>query len=214
MSKRWAIQCRMSNCGYDIHQRRRRVLHAHRLRTVQDAHHDLGRDGTALTTAGSLGVWMPAGGGSAEIDLPMVNARVTALARAQSADIGTRLAGEGIRLISGAGRLRDPAGCWLSRPTVARWSRSRRTSSCSPPVPGRGCSPAPYRTGGASSPGASSTTCSVAGAAGGHRVGGHRGEFANAYQALGSHVALVSSRDRVLPGEDSELIAGRPRVVG
>ena len=40
------------------------------------------------------------------------------------------------------------------------------------------------------------------------------GEFANAYQALGSHVALVSSRDRVLPGEDSELIAGRPRVVG
>ena len=32
-------------------------------------------------------------------------------------------------------------------------------------------------------------------------------EFAGAYQALGSTVTLVSSRDRVLPGED----AGRRR---
>jgi NAD(P)H dehydrogenase (quinone) len=29
-------------------------------------------------------------------------------------------------------------------------------------------------------------------------------EFANAYQALGAHVTLVSSRDRVLPGEDAD----------
>ena len=29
-------------------------------------------------------------------------------------------------------------------------------------------------------------------------------EFASAYQALGSQVTLVSSRDRVLPGEDAD----------
>jgi dihydrolipoamide dehydrogenase len=32
-------------------------------------------------------------------------------------------------------------------------------------------------------------------------------EFAGAYQALGSHVTLVSSRDRVLPGEDADAAA-------
>ncbi len=32
-------------------------------------------------------------------------------------------------------------------------------------------------------------------------------EFAGAYQALGSQVTLVSSRDRVLPGEDADAAA-------
>lgn len=32
-------------------------------------------------------------------------------------------------------------------------------------------------------------------------------EFAGAYQALGSRVTLVSSRDRVLPGEDPDAAA-------
>ena len=32
-------------------------------------------------------------------------------------------------------------------------------------------------------------------------------EFAGAYQALGSQVTLVSSRDRVLPGEDPDAAA-------
>ena len=38
-------------------------------------------------------------------------------------------------------------------------------------------------------------------------------EFASAYLALGSEVVLVSSRDRVLPGEDpdaAEVLEGRP----
>ena len=38
-------------------------------------------------------------------------------------------------------------------------------------------------------------------------------EFASAYTALGSEVTLVSSRDRVLPGEDADAAAGaRGRV--
>ena len=32
-------------------------------------------------------------------------------------------------------------------------------------------------------------------------------EFAGAYHALGSHVTLVSRRDRVLPGEDPDAAA-------
>ncbi|MFL6182058.1 MAG: NAD(P)H-quinone dehydrogenase, partial [Actinomycetes bacterium] len=37
-------------------------------------------------------------------------------------------------------------------------------------------------------------------------------EFAGAYQALGTHVTLVSSRDRVLPGEDADAASVMERV--
>jgi dihydrolipoamide dehydrogenase len=67
---------------------------------------------TLASGAGELGVRAPgpggAGGSGLAVDLGVVNARVKALARAQSEDIGRRLESEGVRLVAGRGRLDGP----------------------------------------------------------------------------------------------------------
>src|ERR1700710_2447825 len=54
---------------------------------------------TELRRAGELGIQVDQH--SARVDLVGINRRVTALARAQSVDVRTRLEGEGVRLLAG-----------------------------------------------------------------------------------------------------------------
>src|SRR5215470_7148215 len=68
-----------------------------------------------LATSGELGIRSPADGAPSAgpeaalgVNLRVVNARVKALAMAQSADIGRRLEAEGVRLVRGRGRLDGP----------------------------------------------------------------------------------------------------------
>ena len=82
---------------------------------------------------------------------------------------------------------------------------SRPTPCSSPPARARACCRPPSPTASGSSPGSRSTTspsCPTKLIVVGSGVTG--AEFASAYIALGIEVVLVSSRDRVLPGEDAD----------
>lgn len=135
------------------------------------------------------------------VDLPRLNARIKALATAQSADIQQRLEAEGIRIIRGSGFLlsADRVGVHGSDETfaadavlISTGARPRELATAQPDgeriltwkqlydlrelpehlvVVGSG----------------------VTGA-----------EFASAYHGLGSRVTLVSSREHVLPGQDAD----------
>ena len=61
---------------------------------------------------GGDGTWQATPGGRDWIDAPRLYGRVKALALAQSADVGARLAAEGVEVVTGRGRLdpADPAG--------------------------------------------------------------------------------------------------------
>jgi hypothetical protein len=96
-------------------------MRADRLRAVQDADRDIRHDGRTRD-AGSLGIRLgdasqpgSPGPGSlrngsarARVDAPRLYARVRSLARAQSADVTSRLAAEGVEVIAGVGRLAGP----------------------------------------------------------------------------------------------------------
>jgi pyruvate/2-oxoglutarate dehydrogenase complex dihydrolipoamide dehydrogenase (E3) component len=133
------------------------------------------------------------------VDLARVNTRVKALAAEQSDDIARRLDKEGVRVVHGRGRLDGP-GCVVVDDTpydadavlVATGAAPRTLPSAQPDgeriltweqvydlteVP---------------------TELIVVGS------GVTGAEFASAYLALGIPVTLVSSRDRVLPGEDAD----------
>jgi NAD(P)H dehydrogenase (quinone) len=137
--------------------------------------------------------------GPVMVDAPRLHARVKALARAQSADVAARLAAEGVEVIPGRGRLADGH-------TVTVDGRDLRADVVL------------IATGGVprSLPGAEPD---------GERILSWRqlydlpelppelivvgsgvtgAEFASAYQALGSQVTLVSSREHVLPHEDPD----------
>ena len=63
----------------------------------------------ALEGSSGLGIRLHTGGnGAALLDAPRVYARVRSLARAQSADVASRLSAEGVKVISGTGRLIGP----------------------------------------------------------------------------------------------------------
>jgi NAD(P)H dehydrogenase (quinone) len=132
-------------------------------------------------------------------DAPRLYARVKSLAQAQSADVASRLAGEGVEVITGRGQLAGPqavavggreigadvvliatggmprvlADAEPDGERILTWRQLYDLTEVPPEliVVGSG----------------------VTGA-----------EFASAYQALGSQVTLVSSRDRVLPHEDAD----------
>ncbi len=161
---------------------------------------------TLVDESVELGVRFPGGeavgaqpSGAVCVDLGVVNRRLLALAMAQSEDVHRRLEAEGVRIVSGSGRLEGP-GCVAADGhefdadfvLVATGSRPRELPDARPDgeriltwkqlyhleelpermvVVGSG----------------------VTGA-----------EFASAYDALGADVVLVSSRDRVLPGEDAD----------
>ncbi len=161
---------------------------------------------TLVDESVELGVRFPGGAGGAtepqgsvSVDLGAVNRRVRSLAQAQSDDVQARLEGEGVRLVRGEGRLDGPSCVVvgdqrLAADTVlvATGSRPRELPDAMPDGERiltwkqlYGLEQLPERLVVVGS--------GVTGA-----------EFANAYDALGADVVLVSSRDRVLPGEDAD----------
>ncbi|MFC8798193.1 NAD(P)H-quinone dehydrogenase [Promicromonospora sp. NPDC057138] len=145
------------------------------------------------------------------VDLQAVNKRVLALAGAQSADIRGRLEREGIRIIVGKGRLDGPSRVVADLP-----DGSTTALDADSILLALGATPRTLPT--AVPDGERILTWTqmynlrelperliVVGS------GVTGAEFAGAYNALGSDVVLVSSRDRVLPGEDedaAELLEG------
>ncbi len=145
------------------------------------------------------------------LDLASVNSRVKGLAMAQSADIHQRLSSEGVRILSGSGRLADDVR-GLSTHRVEALDADgavTETLECDVVLIATGADPRVL-------PGAEPD---------GERIldwrdvydldempehlvvvgsGVTGAEFASGYLEAGVPVTLVSSRDRVLPGEDSD----------
>lgn len=149
----------------------------------------------------------PEGQGTIEsnvhVDLAAVNRRVTELAARQSSDIAGRLTAEGIRLLSGRGRLDGPER------VVAATADGEETIGADVVLIATGAHP---RVLPEAVPDGERilTWTQVYGLAElperlivvGSGVTG--AEFASAYDALGAEVVLVSSREHVLPGEDPD----------
>jgi NAD(P)H dehydrogenase (quinone) len=155
---------------------------------------------TSLARSASLGIELADGANpSLGVDAPALYTRIKALAAAQSNDIAEHVAGEGIRIIQARGRLTGPhtieaAGLTVEADVV---------------LIATGASPRALPDG--VPDGERILTCRqiydlpelpeeliVVGS------GVTGAEFASAFQALGSQVTLVSSRDRVLPHEDKD----------
>jgi NAD(P)H dehydrogenase (quinone) len=151
---------------------------------------------TLLNRSAGLGI---ATGGLATVNAARLYHRITDLARAQSADISARLAAEGIKVIKAKGRLAGPGLVRAGDAEIRADAVLIATGALPRVLPG-----APPD---------------------GERIltwrqlydltelprdlivigsGVTGAEFASAYQALGSRVTLVSSRDRVLPHEDED----------
>jgi len=139
------------------------------------------------------------------VDLGVVNARVKALATAQSEDIANRLAKEGVEVVDGSGRLDGKERVVVDLPNgvtgptfeadavlVATGAQPRVLPDAAPDGERILSWEQVYDLAGLPE------ELVVVGS------GVTGAEFANAYQALGSHVTLISSRDRVLPGEDAD----------
>src|ERR1700712_3680969 len=138
------------------------------------------------------------------VDLARVNNRVTKLAADQSADIGRRLEREGVRIVRGRGPLRAAGPV-----VVDLQDGGTETIEADGVLLATGAAP---RTLPAAQPDgeriltweqvydldAPPSRLIVVGS------GVTGAEFASAYMALGIEVVLVSSRDRVLPGEDAD----------
>jgi NAD(P)H dehydrogenase (quinone) len=151
---------------------------------------------TTVHSAHELGIH---GLGQARADLGAVNRRVQALAQAQSQDITTRVEAEGVRIVRGRGRLAGPAAVVCGGDTfeadvilLAVGASPRELPDALPDgerilswTQLYGLAELPERL--------IVVGSGVTGA-----------EFASAYDALGASVVLVSSRDRVLPGEDPD----------
>ncbi|MGO1317020.1 MAG: FAD-dependent oxidoreductase, partial [Cellulomonadaceae bacterium] len=162
---------------------------------------------TIAARASDLGITLASSAGDAvhpSVDLGVVNSRVMALAAAQSADIRARLEREGVTMVAGRGRLTSPtcvevrAADGAVRELVAdvvllAVGGTPRELPAARPDGQRilswtqlyGLAELPQRL--------IVVGSGVTGA-----------EFAGAYNALGADVVLVSSRDRVLPGEDAD----------
>jgi NAD(P)H dehydrogenase (quinone) len=154
----------------------------------------------ALEGSAGLGIRITTGRNvAALLDAPRLYARVRALARAQSADVASRLSAEGVKVIAETGRLIGPrtviAGDTeidADAVLIATGAEPRRLPGAEPDgeriltwrqLYDLDTLPAELIVVGSGVTGA---------------------EFASAYQALGSRVTLISSRDRVLPHEDAD----------
>jgi dihydrolipoamide dehydrogenase len=140
-----------------------------------------------------------AGHAHARADAPVIYQRILGLAKAQSADVARRLATEGVEVITGRGRLAGPG-------VVAAGDREIRADTI---LIATGAQPRVLDD--AVPDGERLLTCRQLYGLGelpaelivvGSGVTG--AEFASAYQALGSQVTLVSSREYVLPNEDTD----------
>jgi dihydrolipoamide dehydrogenase len=138
------------------------------------------------------------------VDLRRVNERVKKLAADQSADIGRRLAREDVRVVQGRGRLEGTDSV-----VVELADGGTETIQADAVLVATGAAPRTLPT--AEPDGEriltweqvydlteAPTKLVVVGS------GVTGAEFASAYMALGIEVVLVSSRDRVLPGEDAD----------
>jgi len=175
---------------------------------------------TALALSPRLGVRFDGGtggfsrnrgdAGQITVDATQVNARVRSLARAQSDDIALRLAGESVQVIAGSARLATPTGA--GHRVVVTTDDGVQELDADVVLLATGAQPRVLPT--AVPDGERILTW--------HQIydldafpeelivvgsGVTGAEFAGAYQALGSQVTLVSSRDRVLPGEDADAAA-------
>lgn len=155
---------------------------------------------TDLEDSVELGVKVPA---EIHADLAAVNARVKRLALAQSEDIATTLANDSVRLVHGVARVETPGVVVATTETgeepiaadailLATGAHPRVSDDAMPDgeriltweqVYGLTELPEHLIVVGSGVTGA---------------------EFASAYNGLGARVTLVSSRDRVLPGEDAD----------
>ncbi len=158
---------------------------------------------TLTEHASELGIHQSAGDGSFAINMGQVNARVLELAGAQSRDIHSRLQREGVRIVNGVGRLEDRDR------VVAVTDDGEERFGADVVLLATGATPRILPT--AEPDGERILTWTqvynlaelpekliVVGS------GVTGAEFAGAYNALGVPVVLVSSRDRVLPGEDPD----------
>jgi NAD(P)H dehydrogenase (quinone) len=170
---------------------------------------------TALALSPRLGVRFDGGldhdAGNISVDAAQVNARVRTLAKAQSDDIATRLGTENVRVIAGSARLSTPTVTG-HRVTVSGADGTTDELEADVVLLATGAHPRVMPT--AVPDGERILTWHQiydVGAFPAHLVvvgsGVTGAEFAAAYQALGSQVTLVSSRDRVLPGEDADAAA-------
>jgi len=173
---------------------------------------------TEVSGATELGIEI--GEDGVVVDLARVNQRVLALARAQSIDIEERLVKEGVRIVRGRGRLDGPSRVIATTGPLAAAQGSDPAAGGSSEtlieadaiLVATGAAPRTLPT--AQPDGEriltweqvydlteSPTSLIVVGS------GVTGAEFASAYLALGIPVTLVSSRDRVLPGEDADAAA-------
>ena len=167
---------------------------------------------TTIQDASELGVEVN-GSGSCDtaVDLRRVNDRVLSLAARQSEDITEDLVKAGVEIIRGQGRL-GPAGGGTRAVEVAAEDGSTLMLEADAVLLATGARPRELAT--ARPDGERILTWTqvygldelpreliVVGS------GVTGAEFAGAYQALGSQVTLVSSRERVLPGEDQDAAA-------
>jgi NAD(P)H dehydrogenase (quinone) len=138
------------------------------------------------------------------VDLAAVNRRVLDLARQQSADIVERVGRESVEVVVGKGRLDGP-----DRVVATTASGEQRAFDAEMILVATGARPRELPE--ARPDGErilnwtqvyTLTTLPERLIVVGSGVTG--AEFASAYDALGSNVVLVSSRDRVLPGEDAD----------
>jgi dihydrolipoamide dehydrogenase len=155
---------------------------------------------TAGRSAAELGIEVPA---DARVNLARVNERVLALAKAQSDDIAERLRASGVEVIAGIARLDRTGG------VVVAADEGESYIPADGVLIATGAHPRVVDT--AQPDGERIFTWEqiytlqelpehmiVVGS------GVTGAEFASAYNGLGCRVTLVSSRDRVLPGEDQD----------
>ena len=157
-----------------------------------------------MEDARELGIRFDGRSGTPAADLALVNQRVKRLALAQSSDIEGRLVREGVRVLRARGRLDGP-----ERVVATGADGSEEVLEADAVLLATGASPRTLDT--AQPDGERILTWEqvydldeipanliVVGS------GVTGAEFAGAYNALGVDVTLVSSRDRVLPGEDAD----------
>lgn len=157
---------------------------------------------TEAASGSDLGVGLDAG--DISVNLSVVNERIKRLASAQSADVEAHLKRDGVTVVHARGRLDGPRRVIATSPTGD-------TSTIEADVVLLATGARPRIVEGAQPDGERILTWEqvydlpevperliVVGS------GVTGAEFASAYNGLGSDVVLVSSRDRVLPGEDMD----------
>jgi dihydrolipoamide dehydrogenase len=146
------------------------------------------------------------------VDLEAVNTRVRALAAAQSSDIQARVEREGVRIVLGHGRLDGPQRVLVrtgGTPGESGEDLAEEVLEADVVLIATGATPRELPEGKPDGERILTWTQLYGLKAMPEKLivvgsGVTGAEFAGAYNALGGEVVLVSSRDRVLPGEDPD----------